>query len=62
MRRCPKCNRIGVEQDPYTGNERCVWQNCLWINDGSIDLNTHNYGVNFKEFFEAVEKKRQIAI
>jgi|GEM_PF-5599581 len=32
LRFCPKCRRLGVENDPLTGTERCLRNDCNWIN------------------------------
>jgi hypothetical protein len=34
MERCPRCNRFGVEHDPYGGSKRCLWNDCLWREEG----------------------------
>lgn len=62
MKRCPKCKRFGVEKDPYTGIERCIWNDCLWINEEGINLDQHNYGLNFMAFYDSIEQKKQVAI
>ena len=62
MKRCPNCKRFGVEFDPQTKKERCVWKNCLWVNDNNIDLDEFNYGINFKDFLDSVIIKNRIPI
>lgn len=62
MKRCPKCKRFGVEHDPQTGEEKCIWIDCLWINEKGIDLDTHDYGVNFVEFRNSINIKREMAV
>ncbi|MCK4947767.1 MAG: hypothetical protein KAS46_05295 [Candidatus Aureabacteria bacterium] len=57
MKRCPKCKRFGVEYDSFTGVERCVWGDCLWINRDHLDLEHYDYGINFQKFRDSIEKK-----
>ncbi len=57
MERCLKCKRFGVKYDPSMDEERCFWKDCLWVNLDEIDLSQHDYGVNFKEFRDAITKK-----
>jgi len=46
MKRCPECERLGIEHDPNSGIERCLWRDCLWINHNNIDLD--DYWKNIK--------------
>lgn len=61
MKRCPKCKRFGVEYDPYTDTDRCIWKDCLWINREGIDLDNYDYGINFKSFRDSIERKKAIS-
>lgn len=63
MKRCPECKRFGVEHDPNSGRERCVWRDCLWTNTDNIDLERHNYGeANFTKFRDSISEYRRKAI
>lgn len=62
MKRCPQCKRFGVEYDPQTGKEKCVWSDCLWVNEKGVDLDTYDYGVNFVEFRNSINIKREMAV
>ena len=62
MKRCPICKRFGVEYDPQTGKEKCLWTDCLWINEENIDLDRYNYGVNFADFRDTISIKREMAV
>ena len=58
MERCPQCKRFGVEYDPSTGAQRCLWRDCLWVNRNNIDLDNVKYKPpsKFKEFIKAMKK------
>jgi hypothetical protein len=60
VKRCPSCKRFGVKYDPYTKKEKCIWKDCLWSNTKGIDLDAHDFGVNFKEFRDSITLKQGI--
>ena len=66
MKRCPKCERFGIEYDPRIKRERCLWRDCLWVNENDIDLDTYFeihiaiHGTKFKKFKEALRKKKEL--
>lgn len=60
MKRCPQCHRFGVEYDPYTGTERCLWNDCLWINEKNIDVEKEEFPLNFTRFRRIIKVKRNI--
>ena len=66
MKRCPKCERFGVEYDPNVGHERCIWRNCPFINENDVDLDKYFemyiaiHGTKFKKFKEALRKKERL--
>ncbi len=60
MKRCPKCGRFGAEYDSYTGTERCLWNDCLWVNTKGIDLDNQKFKLKFTKFIEAVKIKKTI--
>jgi len=62
MKRCPKCQRFGVEYDPYTGTERCLWNDCLWVNKEGIDVEKHPFKINFKRVRKSIKIKKGIAV
>ena len=62
MKRCPKCKRFGVEFDPYTGLERCLWDDCLWINKEGIDIDKEHFKINYKKFRDCITVKRAITV
>jgi len=57
MKRCPRCKRFGVEFDTYTGLERCLWNDCLWVNKRGIDLDKVKFKIKFKKFCQNIKKK-----
>ncbi len=61
MKRCPKCHRFGVEYDPYTGAERCLWEDCLWVNKDKIDLDQIPSKPNYIKFRDGIKVKRAMA-
>lgn len=62
MKRCPSCKRFGVEFDPQTKKERCVWKDCLWVNVDNIVLDEFDYGVNFQQFRDSLIIKKTIFV
>lgn len=66
MKRCPKCERFGVEYNPNSNHERCLWRDCLWINENDIDLDKYFemqiaiHGTKFKKFKGAIKKKKEL--
>ena len=61
MKRCPICHRFGVEYDSYSGVERCLWNDCLWVNREGIDLDQKRFPTNFKRFRDRIRKKESFA-
>lgn len=57
MKRCTNCKRFGVEYDTQTDKEKC-----LWINEKDIDLDAYDYGVNFVDFRNSINIKREMAV
>jgi hypothetical protein len=60
MKRCPNCHRFGVEYDPYAGVERCLWDDCLWVNEDNINLDTAKFKINFTKFRASLKTKKEI--
>ena len=60
MKRCPKCERYGIEYDPYTGTERCLWDECLWANKDNLDIDKHRFKLNYSKFRKSLKPKRKI--
>jgi hypothetical protein len=61
MKRCPKCLRFGVEYDPYTGTERCLWNDCQWVNTEFINLDNQHNRINFRRFRKSIRIKKAVA-
>lgn len=65
MKRCPKCERFGVEYDTNVEHERCIWRDCPFVNDNDVDLDKYFemhiaiHETKFKKFAEALRKKRK---
>lgn len=60
MKRCPECKRFGIEVDFFTREERCLWNDCLWVNTNNRrDLDKENLKrtPNFKKFRESIRLK-----
>ena len=57
MKRCPKCERFGIEYECRIGLERCLWVNCTWVNENRINLDEIYYPPKFIKFIKAVTKK-----
>jgi hypothetical protein len=57
MKRCPQCHRFGVDYDPYSGIERCVWRDCLWVNKDGIDVDKVKHPIRFHKFIAAIKEK-----
>ncbi len=53
MKRCPECKRFGIEYDPNVGTERCLWNDCLWVNSSDLNLDEEKFEANFKKFRES---------
>jgi hypothetical protein len=32
LKRCPQCNRLSIEYDPYHRIEKCLNKECGWVN------------------------------
>lgn len=62
MKRCPKCGRFGVEYDPYSGKERCLWKECLWVNANRINLDKKKFSANYDKFRKTIKIKKGIAV
>ena len=62
MKRCPQCEKFGVEYDPYTGTERCLWDACLWFNKNNEDLDKKKFKINYLKFRESLHIKKKIAV
>ncbi len=60
MKRCPECERTGVEYDAYNGVEKCLWRDCLWVNRENINLDKKRYKENCTKFKEAIKTKKRI--
>ncbi len=54
MKQCPKCHRFGVEFD--SGEERCLWIDCLWVNKDNIDVDKVKHPIKFKKFIKSIKK------
>jgi len=63
MKRCCKCERFGIVFDSAIDKERCVWRDCLWVNETNINIDLYFemkiaiHGTKYKKFAEALEKK-----
>lgn len=57
MKRCPKCKRFGVEFDPYTGVEKCLWKDCLWANSNQVNIEAEKFEINFKRFRKSLQER-----
>ena len=62
MKRCPTCKRFGVEFDPYTGKERCLWLDCQWINEKGVDLEKRKFKPNYKKFRSCIKPKSALTV
>lgn len=54
MKRCPKCKRFGVEYNSSIGTEKCLWDDCLWVNETNINIKDIKFKNNFAKFKEVV--------
>jgi len=62
MKRCPKCHRFGIDNDPISGIERCLWNDCCWRNTDNIDLNKVKHPIRYKKFIKSIKVKKGIAL
>lgn len=56
MDRCPQCHRFGVEFDPYTQVDRCLWNDCRWTELTGIFKKFKKQ--SFKKFRDAIKLKK----
>ena len=61
MKICPKCQSFSVEFDPYIGNEKCLWNDCLWVNRENLNLDKVKFEVNFGNFRRSIKIKNGMA-
>lgn len=61
MKRCPQCRRFGVEYDSSIGAERCLWDDCLWVNEKKKNIEDTKFKPNFTKFRDALKGKKLIA-
>jgi len=60
MKECPDCHKLGVEYDPFTGRERCLWNDCGYVNSENENLDKRNIKSNFVKFRESIKPKEAI--
>ena len=56
MKRCPKCHRFGIEYDASIGMERCLWDDCSWLNKNNIDVDKVKHPIRFKKFIDSIKE------
>lgn len=57
MERCPKCKRFGIEKNLFTGEKRCLWNDCLEVVPENKDLSKEKSIPNFVKFRRAISLK-----
>lgn len=64
MKRCPQCNRFGVEYDPSIKREKCLYIDCSWINvdNKNIDEENGSSVKNYSKFAKNLCVKKDIVV
>lgn len=60
MKVCPQCDKFSVENDPYTGVERCLRGECSWVNRDKIDLDRKSFPLNYRKFRDSIKIKTKM--
>ena len=58
MKRCPKCHRFGIEHANESAlKERCIWKDCLWVNEDNIDVTKVVHPITNWKFIKAIKER-----
>lgn len=57
MKICPKCGKLGIENDPFSGIERCLWKDCLWVNKEGKKIKNNKCEFSFANFKKTLKPK-----
>ena len=60
MKRCPNCHRFGVEYDSQIHKEKCIWNDCLWVNEKNIDVTKIYHPIQFTNLHSLLNKSERI--